>query len=111
MKFLVDAQLPPALADWLQQHGHDAVSVAAIGMRDSADSEIWDHALANDQTIVTKDEDFALRASRTDRSPRVVWLRIGNSTNRVLFAWLEPLLPGILHALATGDHLVEVRRI
>jgi predicted nuclease of predicted toxin-antitoxin system len=67
MRFLVDAQLPPALARWLGEHGHSA-------------------------------------------APAVVWLRIGNCTNRVLFAWLEPLLPEIARQLESGQRLVEVRR-
>ena len=40
----------------------------------------------------------------------MVWLRIGNCTNGVLFAWLEPLLPAITRRLAAGERLVEVRR-
>lgn len=43
-------------------------------------------------------------------APAVVWLRTGNCTNRVLFAWLEPLLPEILRQLESGQRLVEVRR-
>ncbi|WP_179045221.1 DUF5615 family PIN-like protein [Sphingobium lactosutens] len=32
MKFLVDAQLPPALCRWLRDRGHDADYVSGIGM-------------------------------------------------------------------------------
>jgi len=111
MRFLVDVQLPPGLAVWLQQNGHDALSVSKVGLRDGSDSEIWDYALADRRVIVSKDEDFALRSARTDTGPQIVWLRIGNSTNRVLFAWLEPLMPGVINALESGDRLVEVKRI
>jgi predicted nuclease of predicted toxin-antitoxin system len=31
MRFLVDAQLPPALAQWLASHGHDAMHVTDLG--------------------------------------------------------------------------------
>jgi predicted nuclease of predicted toxin-antitoxin system len=30
MRFLVDAQLPPALANWLAAQGHDAAHVADL---------------------------------------------------------------------------------
>jgi hypothetical protein len=39
-----------------------------------------------------------------------VWLRIGNRTNRVLFAWLEPLWPEVIRQLQEGQHIIEVRR-
>jgi hypothetical protein len=37
-------------------------------------------------------------------------VRIGNSTNRVLLMWLEPLLPGAVKDLQAGHRLVELRR-
>jgi predicted nuclease of predicted toxin-antitoxin system len=59
--------------------------------------------------VVTKDQDFAdgLLASRT--VPIIVWLRIGNTSNRALLAWLLPLWPDILARIASGDNLIEVR--
>ena len=33
MKFLIDAQLPPALTIWLDAPGHDAGNVTHIGER------------------------------------------------------------------------------
>ncbi len=60
-------------------------------------------------TVVTKDEDFVDRClARTD-APPVVWLRIGNCTNRTLFAWLEPFLPDIKNRLSQGEKFIEVR--
>ncbi len=71
---------------------------------------IWNFATAGDWTVVTKDEDFVERCVASSDAPSVVWLRIGNCTNRVLFAWIEPLLPGIVERLNAGTRLVEVRR-
>jgi predicted nuclease of predicted toxin-antitoxin system len=55
MRFLVDAQLPPALARWLAAKGHEAEHVADRGMQAASDMAIWDKALATSATIVTKD--------------------------------------------------------
>ncbi len=41
MRFLVDAQLPPALARWLTERGHHAQHVADIGMMAATDHQIW----------------------------------------------------------------------
>ena len=57
MRFLVDAQLPPALARWLAAQGHEAEHVADMRMQAASDIAIWDHALASSAVIVTKDED------------------------------------------------------
>jgi predicted nuclease of predicted toxin-antitoxin system len=110
MRFLVDAQLPPALARWLGEHGQTATAVREAGLRDSDDGSIWNFATTGAWTLITKDEDFVSRCLSRPDAPAVVWLRIGNCTNRVLFAWLEPLLPAILNRLDAGDRLVEVRR-
>jgi hypothetical protein len=40
--------------------------------------------------------------------PPVVWVRFGNTTSAVLWRSLEPLLPGILMALNSGERLIEV---
>lgn len=55
-----------------------------VGLAGAEDFVIWDHALGVDAIIVTKDEDFAERTARTAVGPVIVWLRIGNATNRVL---------------------------
>lgn len=110
MRFLVDAQLPPALAQWLKERGHDAVAARDAGLRTAKDSAVWAYALQAASVVVTKDEDFAVRVLQAGSGPQVVWLRIGNCTNPTLFAWLEPLLPGIIQRLQAGDRLVEVKR-
>lgn len=110
MRFIVDAQLPPALARLLSSHGHQAEHVGDVGMRDADDSPIWNYAVEHGAVIVTKDEDFPYRLSQSRKnSPTVVWLRIGNCSRRALLTWFEPLLPQIEALIERGDLLIEVR--
>lgn len=109
MKLIVDAQLPPSLAEALRRVGCDAVAVRDIGLREARDVAIWDYALQNNAAILTKDEDFAERCLRSQNSPIVIWLRIGNATNPVLLDWLMPILPAVLARIEAGDRLIEVR--
>lgn len=109
MKFLVDAQLPPALARWLVEVGYEAQAVREIGLRGAEDGAIWRHAEANGFVIVTKDEDFALRVQAIERGPCVVWLRVGNTSNVALRAWFVPRVPQIVAFLNQGMRLVEIR--
>lgn len=47
MRFLVDAQLPPALARWFGERGVAARPVRELGLRDSDDGTIWHDRLPN----------------------------------------------------------------
>jgi predicted nuclease of predicted toxin-antitoxin system len=108
VKFLVDAQLPPVMVRWLQAAGHEAEHVEDAGLRDSDDGPIWTHALKIGAVVVTKDEDFAARASGEKEAPVIVWLRIGNATNPALRVWFEPRLAGIVHLIGEGNRVIEV---
>jgi hypothetical protein len=44
LRFIVDAQLPPALAAFLRDKGHEAVALREIGLRDADDPDIWERA-------------------------------------------------------------------
>jgi predicted nuclease of predicted toxin-antitoxin system len=107
-RFLVDAQLPPALARKIAAMGHEAVHLLDVGLLESSDSGIWDYAIANSAVIVTKDEDFAIRASVSKASPSIVWIRIGNCPNARLLAWFEQEMPAVIAALSSGNCLVEI---
>ena len=108
MKFVLDAQLPPALARWLCEAGHEAQPVREIGLRDAEDAAICAHAVRTGAVVLTKDEDFVALAQSGGPAPVVVWLRIGNCSNAGLRAWLEPRWPGIVELVAQGQRVVEV---
>jgi predicted nuclease of predicted toxin-antitoxin system len=108
MRFLVDAQLPPALARWLVAAGHEAEHVADRGMQSASDDVIWDVALREHAVILTKDEDFAQRHALTGAGPAVVWIRLHNTRRAALLAWFGAALPEILSALARGETLIEM---
>ena len=110
MKFLVDAQLPPALADALQAAGHDAEHVEDAGLRHAKDPVIWQYALTHARVIITKDVDFPNRLLVSASSPQIVWLRVPNCSKRELLRWLLPELPQIVRALEAGNALFEISR-
>ena len=49
--------------------GHEAAHVLDVGLLESSDSQIWDYAIENGAAILTKDEDFAIRASVSKTPP------------------------------------------
>ena len=106
---LVDAQLPPRLADWLRSRGHDAVAVRDIGLRDATDTAIWQRAEMDGAIIVTKDEDFAAMAGRMTQCPQVLWVRTGNLLTHLLLKRFDVAWVQAETLLADGVRLVELR--
>ena len=83
MKFLVDAQLPPALAVWLQTRGNDAVHIYDAMLQSASDAAIRKHALDHQCVLITKDRDFIANVDEPD--PPILWVRTGNISNSALY--------------------------
>ena len=109
MRFLVDAQLPPALARFLVEHGHEAQHVADVGLSRAPDHAIWNHAKSVNAVLVTKDQDFVtMRALSAEPAPAVIWVRIGNATKRVSIERFSAALPALVEALERGETVVQM---
>ena len=108
MNFLVDQNLPSLLAEWIKAHGHDAQHVRALGLANASDRDISALARTQNAVIITRDVDFAQLAQTSPASSRVVWVRLGNTTNPDLLERWESAWPIIVTALEAGDRLVEV---
>ena len=107
-RFLVDAQLPPLLAEHLRRSGHQAEHVDDYDLLGASDQDIARLALKLEAILVTKDSDF-IQLAHFGNGPRVLWIRLGNTLNRALWQRLEPLLAGIVAAFEAGEIVVEVR--
>lgn len=107
MRFLIDAQLPPALCGWFVEQGHEAQHVTQRLGGQTPDAAIAAFAAANGLVLVTKDDDFALRYPPDVY--QLVWLRCGNITNKALRAWLKLRWAGLSAALDAGERFIEVR--
>lgn len=106
MKFIVDHQLPAALARWLCARGEDAVHVLNLALDSSPDVDIWSRARAEDRIVISKDEDFFHLANRADDTGRLLWVRLGNCRTVTLLARFESAWPGIEQSFAAGHRIV-----
>ena len=89
MKLLLDANISWRIVAKLQTHFTSCFHVDDIGLAIPAkDTEIWNHALANDLVIVTNDDDFLNLANVKGFPPKVILLRTGNQSN----SYVEELL-------------------
>jgi predicted nuclease of predicted toxin-antitoxin system len=109
VRFLIDAQLPPALARYLRALGHETEHVADAGLAAASDKIVWNHAIATQAVLVSKDEDFVtMRALAGAYAPPIVWVRLGNVTTRALIARLASDLPTLIAALEQGEAIVQL---
>ena len=97
------------LAEWLVQSGHEAAHVIGVDLATAEDPAIWLHAVATHAALITKDADLLAIRINAAAGPAVIWLRIGNATNRNLIGWFARRFPAVIDALLAGESIVEVR--
>jgi predicted nuclease of predicted toxin-antitoxin system len=105
MRFLIDNALSPVLATVLEQAGHDAVHVRAIGLHRSDDVVVFDRAAAEDRIVVSADTDFGtVLAARSAQKPSVIQFRgRGSRKPEALARAIVSNLPQIIDALHAGS--------
>lgn len=109
MNIWIDAQLSPALAQWMEfEFGIPTHAVRELGLRDAADEVIFQSARENDVIIMTKDVDFARLLEQKGSPPKVIWITCGNTSNKYLKILLQKTLPKAISFLESGDELVEI---
>jgi len=109
VNFLVDNQLPLALAQHLRTRGLDCQHVLDIGLAGASDADICRYAESQSRVIISKDEDFLHLASRPDAKIKVVWVRLGNCRTSALISAFDMFWPTLQSCLEAGDRVVELR--
>ena len=109
MKFLIDQQLPPALAGFIQSQSHIAQHVRELGLKESDDRVIWRHASVNEFIVVSKDEDFYYFATVPTNQVKLLWVRLGNCGTAKLLEVFKTQLPSVITAFESGSIVVEIR--
>jgi predicted nuclease of predicted toxin-antitoxin system len=109
VRFLIDNQLPVALARFLCRAGSEGLHVIDVGLAQAPDSEIWRYAAEREFVLVSKDDDFFHRATQPGAPVRLVWIRLGNCRNAALLAAIEGTWPRVCSCLQAGERVVEVR--
>jgi predicted nuclease of predicted toxin-antitoxin system len=109
VRFLIDNQLPVALARFLSCPGNESLHVIDIGLAQAPDSEIWRYAAEGEFVLVSKDDDFFRRAAQPGATVQLVWIRLGNCRNAALLAAIKGTWPRVRSCLQAGERIVEVR--
>ena len=108
MKFLVDANLPPRLCDWLRSHRHEAEHLCDRSLLTATDTQIWERGRIESLIILSKDVDFYDRALLFGAPPQVVHVAVGNCSNARLFEVLAHEWADIERTLVSGSRLISI---
>ena len=80
MKLLFDENLSFRLVTALADVYPDSNHVREVGLLGADDLRIWNHAAEHGFLLTSKDTDFYERSIVFGAPPKIIWLRIGNST-------------------------------
>ncbi|GAB1450941.1 DUF5615 family PIN-like protein [Draconibacterium sp.] len=84
MKLLFDQNLSPKLVDIFIDSFDDCQHLQIIGFGELDDLLVWEYAKINGYTIVSKDSDFNNLVSHLGFPPKVIWLRRGNCSTKII---------------------------
>lgn len=110
MKFIVDAQLPKALSDFLNEKGLDSIHTLDFPEKNkTTDSQISKIANKEDRIVISKDIDF-LESFLIKKEPRrLIIVRTGNIPNKQLIKIFAENLETILQ-MSKRSNLLEISR-
>lgn len=80
MKLLFDQNISFRVIGKISAQYQKAKQVRQLKLENASDFEIWQYAKKNNFTIVTFDADFYDLANLKGHPPKIIWLRIGNTT-------------------------------
>ncbi len=110
MIIVVDAQLSPWLAYWLEQNYQvKAIAVRDLGLRDASDKEIFLKARELSAVIITKDIDFLTLQDNLGSPPQVILVSCGNTSNEKITTIFSKTLENAFRLLEEGEQFIEIR--
>lgn len=118
MRFVLDMGLARNTAEFLRQHGHDAIHLRDQGLQRLSDEKIVDKALAERRIILTHDLDFGrIVALSRGQLPSVITFRLADMRAAEVNRRLEDVVDRLAALLEEGalisvtDDAVRVRRL
>jgi predicted nuclease of predicted toxin-antitoxin system len=106
VKFLVDAQLPKRLSDWLCYKGFDAIHTLDLPQANaSSDLTIIEIADQQQRVVITKDADFVDAFHLRKQPQKLLLVTTGNLNNKKLLLLFSENLEKICAALSESNFI------
>lgn len=110
MRFIVDAQLPKTLSDFLSSKGFDSIHTLELpDQNKTKDGQISKLAISENRIVITKDLDF-LESFLVKGEPRkLILIKTGNISNSILLRLIETNLE-IITEMISRSNLIEISK-
>lgn len=114
LEFWIDVNLPPAMAIWIQEDfGMAAKSFKELNFDTEQDVVVFTMAAKrlNAVVITTKDVDFKNLSEEMSIHPKILYLNIGNVSNKMLKEIIYKSLKDVIETfLETDDFFIEINK-
>ena len=108
MRFLIDAQLPKQLSDFLNQSGYDSIHTLQLpNANRTSDKEVNEICLNENRVLITKDNDFLVSFYILDIPEKLIIVTTRNIRNQQLIQLFESHLDSIKKIITT-NRLLEI---
>jgi len=119
VKFLIDNNLSPLLAEGLKAAGHDAVHLRDLGMQAAPDPAVLQRAQVDERVLVSADTDFGGLLSRSRATgPSVLLIRRlagrrAAEQSAIILANLDQIAEDLTAGavVVIGDDWIRIRRL
>ncbi len=112
LEFWIDLNLPPQMAVWLKDEFNvNAKSFKELSFSDTPDVEVYKIAATKSNMIIItiKDIDFSNYQNVVGPPPRILYLNVGNISNKNLKILIQKRFAEILELfLTTKEPLIEI---
>ena len=110
MRFLVDAQLPKSLSDFITQKGYDSIHTLELAAKNrTTDYEINKIASDQNRIVITKDNDFLESFILKSEPSKLILITTGNIPNNQLLDLFNKNFTIIIEKINVNK-LVEISR-
>ena len=110
MKFIVDAQLPKSVSDFLCDKVHDCIHTLDLPNKDrTPDKEILAISFAEQRILITKDSDFLESFIVKNEPEKLLLVKTGNINNPALIEIFAQHLETVIRHLLYHS-LIEINK-
>lgn len=108
MKFLVDAQLPKSISNFLNSLGYNSIHTLELpNKNNTSDNQIIELAEKEKRIIITKDNDFLESFMLYRKPPKLILIKTGNIRNTALLELFQKHHEYIIN-MAKDSSLIEI---
>lgn len=108
MKFIIDAQLPQRLSEYIKNKGFDSIHTLDLPSKNATtDSNICKISKDENRVVISKDSDFLNSYLVNQMPPKLILVKTGNIDNNSLIDIFALYLDKIVNELATNN-LIEI---